>query len=55
MSIASRCHRIQGADVWMQVDWDDSKSDALWNIISEVERTERKIDCKSYSEHDGDS
>ena len=29
-----------------QVDWDDSKSDALWNIISEVERTERKIDCK---------
>ncbi|KAH8908004.1 hypothetical protein BR93DRAFT_958513 [Coniochaeta sp. PMI_546] len=26
------------------VDWNDSKSDALWNIISDVERTERKID-----------
>ncbi|KAB5562828.1 hypothetical protein GE09DRAFT_1109882 [Coniochaeta sp. 2T2.1] len=31
------------------VDWDDSKSDALWNIISEVERAERKIDCNATS------
>ncbi|OIW31145.1 hypothetical protein CONLIGDRAFT_679875 [Coniochaeta ligniaria NRRL 30616] len=26
------------------VDWNDTKSDALWNIISDVERTDSKID-----------